>query len=76
MAVSIQEESATVLDYGKRIGLTYPQIADPDTRIASAYRVNGIPAHFFIDKSGILRSVKTGGLSPEQMASAITEISR
>jgi cytochrome c biogenesis protein CcmG, thiol:disulfide interchange protein DsbE len=76
LAVSISEDSATVLDYGRRIGLTYPQIADPDTRIASAYRVNGIPAHFFIDKSGILRSVKTGGLSPEQMTSAITEISR
>jgi cytochrome c biogenesis protein CcmG, thiol:disulfide interchange protein DsbE len=76
LAISISEDSTTVLDYAKRIGLTYPQIADPDTRIASAYRVNGIPAHFFIDKSGILRSVKTGGLSPEQMASAITEISR
>ena len=76
LAVSISEDSSTVLDYGKRIGLTYPQIADPDTRIASAYRVNGIPAHFFIDKSGILRSVKTGGLSPEHMDAALKEITQ
>ena len=76
LAVSISEDSATVLDYGKRIGLTYPQIADPDTRIASAYRVNGIPAHFFIDKSGIIRSTRAGGLSPEQMDSALKEINR
>jgi cytochrome c biogenesis protein CcmG, thiol:disulfide interchange protein DsbE len=76
LAVFIREDSATVLDYANRVGLTYPKVADPDTRIASAYRVYGIPAHFFIDKTGILRSIKTGGLSPEQMAAAVTEISR
>ena len=76
LAISISEDSATVLDYGKRIGLTYPQIADPGTSIASAYRVNGIPAHFFIDKSGIIRSTKAGGLSPEQMDAALKEINR
>jgi cytochrome c biogenesis protein CcmG, thiol:disulfide interchange protein DsbE len=76
LAVSISEDSATVLEYANRIGLTYPQVADPDTRIASAYRVNGIPAHFFIDKSGILRSEATGGLSSEKMDSALKEISR
>jgi cytochrome c biogenesis protein CcmG/thiol:disulfide interchange protein DsbE len=76
LAVSISEDSATALEYANRIGLTYPQIADPDTRIASAYRVDGIPAHFFIDKSGILRSARTGGLSPDNMASALKEISK
>ena len=76
LAIFIREDSATVLDYANRVGLTYPKVADPDTRIASAYRVYGIPAHFFIDKSGILRSVRTGGLSPEQMAAALTEISK
>jgi peroxiredoxin len=76
LGVSISEDSATILDYGQRVGLTYPQIADPDTSIASAYRVSGIPAHFFIDKAGKLRSVKTGGLSPDQMTAALGEIVR
>ena len=76
LAISISEDAPTVLDYGKRIGLTYPQVADPNTTIAGAYRVNGIPAHFFIDKAGILRSVKAGGLSPEQMDAALKEISQ
>jgi cytochrome c biogenesis protein CcmG/thiol:disulfide interchange protein DsbE len=76
LAIFIREDPATVRDYANRVGLTYPKVADPDTRIASAYRVYGIPAHFFIDKSGILRSIKTGGLSPEQMSAALTEISR
>jgi cytochrome c biogenesis protein CcmG/thiol:disulfide interchange protein DsbE len=65
-----------VLDFGKRIGLTFPEIADPSQDIAAAYQVYGIPAHFFIDRSGILRLVKTGGLSPDQMDAALKEISR
>jgi cytochrome c biogenesis protein CcmG/thiol:disulfide interchange protein DsbE len=76
LSVSISEDSATVKDYASRVGLTYPKIADPETRIASAYRVFGIPAHFFIDSAGVLRAIKTGGLSPEQMDSAIKEISK
>jgi cytochrome c biogenesis protein CcmG/thiol:disulfide interchange protein DsbE len=76
LAISISEDSATVRDYRDRVGLTYPQVADPDTDIASAYRVNGIPAHFFIDASGVLREIKTGGLSIGQMDAALTGISR
>ena len=76
LAISISEDSATVKDYAARVGLTYPQVADPATDIASAYRVNGIPAHFFIDSSGVLRSIATGGLSPEKMDAALTEISK
>ena len=76
LAIFIREDSATVKDYGDRIGLTFPKVADPDTRIASAYRVFGIPAHFFIDRTGVLRSIKTGGQSPEQMAAALTAISQ
>jgi cytochrome c biogenesis protein CcmG, thiol:disulfide interchange protein DsbE len=76
LAIFIREDAATVKDYADRIGLTFPKVADPDTRIASAYRVYGIPAHFFIDRTGVLRQVKTGGQSPEQMAAALTQISR
>ena len=76
LAISISEDSAAVQDYANRVGLTFPKVADPDSRIASVYRVYGIPAHFFIDKAGILRSMKTGGLSPDQMDAALTEISQ
>jgi len=76
LGIFINEDSATVKDYADRVGLTYPKVADPNSNIASEYRVYGIPAHFFIDRSGVLRSIKTGGLSTEQMDTALTEISR
>jgi cytochrome c biogenesis protein CcmG/thiol:disulfide interchange protein DsbE len=71
LAVSISEDATAVRDFGQRLGLAYPQIADPDTSIASAYRVNGIPAHFFINKAGNLSSKRDGGMSLEQMATAV-----
>jgi cytochrome c biogenesis protein CcmG, thiol:disulfide interchange protein DsbE len=76
LSVFISEDSATVRDYSNRIGLTFPQIADPDTRVASAYRVNGIPVHFFIDRAGILRSTVTGSLDPDRMEAQLAGISR
>jgi len=76
LAISISEDSATVRAYKSRAGLAYPMIADPDSQISSAYRVSSIPAHFFIDASGVVRSIKAGGLSPDQMDAAITELGR
>ena len=76
LGIYLSEDSATVRDFRDRLELTYPHIADPDTRIASAYRVNGIPAHYFIDRTGVLRDMKTGGLSEETMDAALTAISK
>jgi cytochrome c biogenesis protein CcmG/thiol:disulfide interchange protein DsbE len=76
LSVSISEDSAAVRDYGDRVGLTYPMVADPDTQVASAYRVLGIPAHFFIDRSGVLRAINTGSMSPDKMKRALKAISR
>jgi cytochrome c biogenesis protein CcmG/thiol:disulfide interchange protein DsbE len=74
--VFISEDASTVRDYAARIGLTYSKVADPDTQIASEYRVLGIPAHFFIDSSGVLRAAKAGTLSPDRMDAALAQVSR
>ena len=77
LSVSVNEkDAATVVDYANRAGLTFPKIWDSGDTIGSAYQVNGIPAHFFIDASGILRSSKVGLLSPEKMEAALKEINR
>ena len=75
LEVFINEDAATVKDYAQRIGLTYPAVADPQTDIASAYRVIGIPAHFFIDRTGVLRDARTGSMSSQDMDQALQGIS-
>jgi peroxiredoxin len=74
--VSISEDSATVQAYSNRVGLTFPMIADPNSNISSEYRVSSIPAQFFVDASGVLRSVQAGSLSPDQMDTAVTKLSQ
>ena len=74
LAVFISEEAAAVKDYADRVGLTYQKVADPDTTIASQYRILGIPSHFFIDSTGVLRSMRIGSLDQPGMTAAIAAI--
>lgn len=74
--VYISEDASTVKDYTQRVGLTYSAIADPATEIASAYRVLGIPSHFFVDRSGALRTLRVGTVNQEAIDTALTEIGR
>lgn len=67
LAVNIEEDASAVRAYADRVGLTYPQIADPSTTIASRYRTLGIPTHYFIAPDGIIKEVRLGGLPPAEM---------
>jgi peroxiredoxin len=74
LAIFISEDAPAVKDYADRVGLTYQKVADPDTRIASEYRIMGIPSHYFIDSSGVLRLMKIGSLDPAAMEAALRAI--
>jgi thiol-disulfide isomerase/thioredoxin len=76
LAIFISEDDAAVRDYADRVGLGYLKVADPATTIASQYRILGIPTHFFIDRSGVLRSMRIGSLDPAGMEQAIGAITR
>jgi peroxiredoxin len=76
LAVFMSEDEAAVKDYADRVGLTYDKVADPDTALASQYRILGIPSHFFIDQAGVLKQLKIGGLDPAGMEQAINDISQ
>ncbi len=67
VGVFIQEDQAAVLDYAKRVGFTFPMVADPQSRIADLYRVYGIPIHFFVGRDGKVRDVRIGRLTPGDM---------
>ena len=74
LAVFIREGAAAVKDYTTRVGLTFPRVADTTTQIASTYRILGIPTHFFIDRTGVLRATMAGRLDPPTIESAISGI--
>lgn len=76
LGVYVDEDEDAVTGYASRVGITYPQVADPTHKIAEAYRVLGVPAHFFIDRAGVLHAFRDGALSPDLMDAALTEITQ
>ena len=44
----------------KTLQLSYPQVADPQGRLAERYNVNGMPASYLVDRHGVVRQVQAG----------------
>jgi peroxiredoxin len=71
LGVNIAEGQDAVRDYARRVGITFPIGADPDSAVADAYRVSAIPAHFFIDRGGVLRGIRQGSVSADTIATSL-----
>ena len=52
MGINTREGTATVREYAKELGLTFPLILDPSGKINSTYGVIGLPTTFLIGRSG------------------------
>jgi len=69
--VDTQKEAIAYLAEFK---ITYFNGVDVGTRIAQAYRIQGIPETFFVDKTGRLRGVHIGPLAAPQLDNKIDEL--
>lgn len=74
LGVYLSEPAEQARDFAGRLGLTYPQVADPQTKIASAYRVMGVPTHVFVDAEGVVRAIHVGVLTGERMDAHLREL--
>ena len=73
VAVNLQEDGDTISDYAEEFGMEFPVAIDRSGDVADKYRVVGIPTSFFIDRSGVVRSIYTGPLVGQQSRQAIEE---
>lgn len=62
------------LAYIKEFDITYLNGPDLGTRIAQAYRIQGVPETFYVDKTGRLRGVHIGPLSSPELDNKIDEL--
>jgi cytochrome c biogenesis protein CcmG/thiol:disulfide interchange protein DsbE len=74
LGVFIDEDQAAVSDYAKRVGFTFPLVADPQGKIADLYRTYGIPIHFFVGRDGTIRDVRIGRLTPGDMEQLLAQL--
>jgi len=52
IGINAREETTTIRDYAKELGLTFPLIVDPKGTINAAYGVIGLPTTFLIGRNG------------------------
>jgi peroxiredoxin len=58
IGINTREGTASVREYSKELGLTFPLVLDPRGEINSAYGVIGLPTTFLIARDG--RAVALG----------------
>jgi len=66
VGINAREETATIREYAKELGLTFPLIVDPKGTINAAYGVIGLPTTFLIARDGRAVALAVG---PREWAS-------
>jgi peroxiredoxin len=74
LAPALGEAADSVTSYMDRADLHYPVGVDSDTQIAANYRVLGIPTHIFVDRDGIIKDMRIGGLSKKTMEKRVAAV--
>lgn len=73
VGVDVLENAAKAKNFVAAHALTYPAVVDSGT-LADEYRINGMPVAVFIDKTGVVRKIEIGQLSPAQIDADIQAI--
>jgi peroxiredoxin len=76
LGVFINEPAADTGAYAQRVGIPFSIISDANGKIASAYRLMGVPTHVFIGRDGLIRDIKIGALAKDEMEAAVQAILR
>ncbi len=73
LGVDYQEGHEKATGILAELGATYPAMMDNSGAVADHYRVAAFPSTFFIDRDGVLRVIKTGQLSKEELAADLAK---
>ncbi len=74
LAVSVGENKDTVANYLRQTGFDIPAVLDADGLVATQYAVTGFPTHVFVDRDGIVRDIRVGGLNLRSMRDRLATI--
>ncbi len=57
--------------YLERYGITYPNGPDMGTKISQAFRIQGVPETYFLDRNGVVKHAQMGPFSSTQQILSI-----
>ncbi len=74
LGVDWVDTPANAQAYLKEFGITYPNGPDIGTKAAQAYRIQGVPETYFVDRHGVLQGVHIGPLKSPELDQKIDEL--
>jgi peroxiredoxin len=74
LAIDIQEPSVAVREYAVSHDLDYTIGLDPTAAVKALYGGWGLPSHFFLDRTGVIRDRYLGQLTAELMEQRLRAI--
>ncbi len=72
--LTLQDSMSDVRAFVTEFQMTYPVLLDKDGKVATLYRVQGIPTSIFINRQGVITHVQIGKLSAEQIEQFLAQI--
>ena len=60
IAINAGQDKKTVVEFMKKLGVSYPALMDENSAIAKRYGVVGLPTTYFVDARGIVRAKLIG----------------
>lgn len=75
LAVNLLETNAEVTEFTDGLGLTFPILMDRNAEVFFLYQVRGLPTTFFLDRAGVIQSIKIGGpMSEDFIEGQVTDL--
>lgn len=74
LAINMEEDEARVRRWVEQGGFTYTFVLDSDGQQVKRYNVNAAPTSYFIGRDGVIRDLKLGAISRDEMVSKIERI--
>jgi thiol-disulfide isomerase/thioredoxin len=73
LGVNLLETQDKAVRIHDELGAGYPAVLDASGSVADHYRVAGMPSTFFVDKDGVLRAMKTGRVTEQELGEFLTK---
>ncbi|MCA9829659.1 MAG: TlpA disulfide reductase family protein [Dehalococcoidia bacterium] len=75
LGVDYQESASRAVSILDELSASFPAVLDTDGKVADHYRVgNRLPSTFLVDKDGILRAMKIGQITPDELPDLLATI--
>ncbi|HIE24981.1 MAG TPA: TlpA family protein disulfide reductase [Anaerolineales bacterium] len=73
IGVDYVDTEPEALAYLEEYGITYPNGPDMGTKISQAFRIQGVPETYFLDREGVVQYVQKGPFATTQQIISIIE---